>query len=370
MATALSPNLGAQLTFRFFAGFFGSTPLVCAGGSLTDLWSPKENIYVFPVFAVFSFIGNGVGPPIGGYLGQYGPSWRWVDWVTTILAGVLLLAVIFFLPETFKPMLWKWKAQHLRKIAGDERYKAPSEIEKGTSLPRQLFESLYRPFFLTIYEPIIMPMALYLTITYVILFTSLNGYTFMFSDTYGFDQGKTGLCFLGMMVGNFLALLLVPLLDHLYTRDLRKVQERTQVSQDSNSDEGYEHAENQQVKNIVPPPESQLYASMFGAPFIPISLFWMEYTTRPDISPWSAIIGSVPFGFGFVLVFVTCYEYLMDSYAIYAASALASASCIRYLAAGGMMPVSFRLYSNLGVQWTLTLLGGLSALMVPVPSLP
>lgn len=51
MATALSPNLGAQLTFRFFAGFFGSTLLVCAGGSLTDLWSPKENIYLFPVFS-------------------------------------------------------------------------------------------------------------------------------------------------------------------------------------------------------------------------------------------------------------------------------------------------------------------------------
>ncbi|KAJ9354930.1 hypothetical protein DTO280E4_6714 [Paecilomyces variotii] len=188
MATALSPNLGAQLTFRFFAGFFGSTPLVCAGGSLTDLWSPKENIYFFPVFSILSFVGNGVGPPIGGYLAQYGPSWRWVDWVTTILAGVLLLAVIFLLPETFKLMLWKWKTQHVRKVTGNERYKAPSEIEKGTSLPRQLFESLYRPFFLAIYEPIVILIALYLAITYVILFTSLNGYTFMFSDTYGFDQ--------------------------------------------------------------------------------------------------------------------------------------------------------------------------------------
>ncbi|KAJ9243387.1 hypothetical protein DTO169E5_2630 [Paecilomyces variotii] len=166
MATALSSNLGAQLTFRFFAGFFGSTLLS----------SP-----------ILSFVGNGVGPPISGYLAQYGPSWRWVDWVTTILAGVLLLAVIFLLPETFKPMPWEWKTQHVRKVTGNERYKAPSEIEKGTSLPRQLFESLYRPFFLTIYEPIVILIALYLAITYVILFTSLNGYTFMFSDTYGFD---------------------------------------------------------------------------------------------------------------------------------------------------------------------------------------
>lgn len=34
MASALSPNFGAQLAFRFLAGLFGSTPLTCAGGSI------------------------------------------------------------------------------------------------------------------------------------------------------------------------------------------------------------------------------------------------------------------------------------------------------------------------------------------------
>lgn len=33
-ASALSPNFGAQLAFRFLAGLFGSTPLTCAGGSI------------------------------------------------------------------------------------------------------------------------------------------------------------------------------------------------------------------------------------------------------------------------------------------------------------------------------------------------
>lgn len=34
MASALAPNFGAQLAFRFLAGLFGSTPLTCAGGSV------------------------------------------------------------------------------------------------------------------------------------------------------------------------------------------------------------------------------------------------------------------------------------------------------------------------------------------------
>lgn len=51
MASGLAPNIGAQLAFRFLAGFFGSTPLVCAGGSISDLWSPTERVLAFPVFA-------------------------------------------------------------------------------------------------------------------------------------------------------------------------------------------------------------------------------------------------------------------------------------------------------------------------------
>jgi hypothetical protein len=57
MASALSPNIGSQLVFRFLAGFFGSTPLTCAGGSISDLWSPMERVYAFPVFANSAFMG-------------------------------------------------------------------------------------------------------------------------------------------------------------------------------------------------------------------------------------------------------------------------------------------------------------------------
>ncbi len=40
MASGLAPNIGAQLAFRFLAGFFGSTPLTCAGGSVGRLDIP------------------------------------------------------------------------------------------------------------------------------------------------------------------------------------------------------------------------------------------------------------------------------------------------------------------------------------------
>ena len=40
MASALAPTIGAQLTFRYLAGFFAATPLTCAGGSVSGKSQP------------------------------------------------------------------------------------------------------------------------------------------------------------------------------------------------------------------------------------------------------------------------------------------------------------------------------------------
>lgn len=59
--------------------------------------------------------------------------------------------------------------------------------------------------------------------------------------------------------------------------------------------------------------------------------------------------------------------YVIDSYAVYAASALSFVTLTRYLAAGGMTVVGIPFYQNMDPHWTLTILGAISALMVPVP---
>lgn len=61
MASGLAPNIGAQLIFRLFAGFFGSTPLTCAGGSISDMWDAVERTVMFPVFANAAFWGPILG---------------------------------------------------------------------------------------------------------------------------------------------------------------------------------------------------------------------------------------------------------------------------------------------------------------------
>jgi MFS family permease len=219
-----SRDLATQIIFRFIAGCAGSSPIVCAGGSFSDLWTSRQLIYVLPIFAVTTFMGSTLGPPVGGFLVQDGSSWRWVDWTTAIIAGALLLVVVFCLPETFRPILFQLKVTDIRKVSMSDGDWNLSQQEERPPSSSKLLETIKRPFILTGREPTIILFALYLSIIYVILFTSLNGFTFVYGDTYGFGQGSTGLCFLGMLVGNCLVLPTVPVTYRLYCRDLHRAQ--------------------------------------------------------------------------------------------------------------------------------------------------
>ncbi|KAI1850082.1 hypothetical protein JX266_004461 [Neoarthrinium moseri] len=347
MAAGLAPNFGAWLAFRFIAGVFGSTPLTCAGGSISDLWRPMERVWTFPIFANAAFTGPLLGPVAGGWIAQSRTlSWRWTEWVTLLVSGVVLGLVVLLQPETYPPTLLKWKAAHLRALTGDHRYRAELEIRRESFVHR-LQRALWRPFLLTTREPIIVLISLYLTVVYIVLFGFLDGYDYIFGQTYGESPGITGICFLGIIVGLFGASALVLVIYKWAKHDLQKIQEQ-----------GGDKL----------PPEFRLWFSMLGGAFaIPISLFWMGWTARPDISIWSPLAASVLFGYGILCVFISCYQYIIDSYETYSASALASITLIRYVASGGMVVASIPFYQNMGVAYTCTILGCISAVMVPVP---
>ena len=134
MASALSPNIGAQIVFRGLAGLCSSAPLTVAGGTMSDLWNPKEKTWAFPLFAIAAFGGPVIGPVIGAYIGYKSSlgsiTWRWADWVMLIADGVVVLCVFLFKEETLAPRLLKYRAHYLRKLTGDSRFKSASEGEQ------------------------------------------------------------------------------------------------------------------------------------------------------------------------------------------------------------------------------------------------
>lgn len=280
------------------------------------------------------------------YLSCYLPHLIDLPRTSLIGTGITFTAVFFFMPETFSGTLLTWKAKHLRSLTGDHRYASPLEVTEET-FRAKMQRALSRPFILAFQEPIIILISFYLTVVYIILFTFLDGYDYIFGMIHETSQGVTGLLFLGIIVGLFVASGVVWPVWILTKRDLRAAEANG--------------------KNRIQP-ESRLWTAMLGGSVaVPISLFWMGWTSYPYISIWSPILASVLFGYGILCVFISSYMYIIDSYEVYSASALAFATLTRYVAAGGMVVVGVPFYENLGVQYTLTILACISAVAAPLP---
>ena len=277
MASGLAPNIGAQLAFRFLAGVFGCPPLTCAGGTVADLWDPLEKTLIFPLYAILSFGGAVLSPVIASYMGQGALSWRWTNWIVLIMAGLVLGLVILLQPETYSPLLLKWKAHHLRQLTGDPRYQSKLDLDR-TSLLSRIATACGRQFTLAIYEPIILLLALYMTILYIVLFTFFDGYTHIFSDVHDLSQGLTNIIWVAMYVGIMLAGLIVPGMYSSMRKALKD--EAPSRPHDNNSDNNGASSSIQSpsTKPSSLNPENRLWYAMIGAPAIPISLFWMGWT--------------------------------------------------------------------------------------------
>ena len=255
MASALAPNISSQLVFRFIAGFFASAPMTCAGGSLSDLWTIEERTYSVPAFMIIVIWGSLLAPVVGGWMAQNDSlSWRWIDWVTLTLTGAIFVFTVLFQPESYAPILLVWKAKHIRNINGDERYKADVEVNQA-SLMRRFRQAIWRPFTLLVTEPILMFVAVYLIFVTVVLYSSLNGFGFVFSDTYGFSEGWTGTVFLAIGLGLCIPGFALPLFNK-WTRHIVA----TRIAQ----------GEREEM-----PPELRLLLAMVASPSLVISLFWM-----------------------------------------------------------------------------------------------
>lgn len=346
MASALAPNIGAQIVFRYLAGFCGAAPLTVAGGSMSDIWNPKEKTWAFPIFAISGFGGPTLGPVIGAYIGYTDVlSWRWAEWIMLITDGLIMAMIIIGKGETLAPRLLKYKAYYFRKLTGDDRFRAEADLH-GLTTVQILKTNFSRPFVLAL-EPIVICWTFYLTVIYIVLFTFLDGYPYIFEMTYGINSGLTFTIFVALFIGICLDALLVPIVYSQTKKQLNRA-----------GDDG---------KGSKLERETRLLYAMYGAPTVPIGLFWMAWTTCPHISIWSPICASVLIGFGIISIFISAYMYIIDSYEINAASALTFAALVRYLAAGGMTVVGVPFYQNLGPRYTLTILACISAAVVPIP---
>ncbi|KAL4897762.1 major facilitator superfamily domain-containing protein [Aspergillus ambiguus] len=343
-AVIYATNFGMLLAFRFLTGFIGSPALATGAASMGDIWSPRVRDYMIAIWGCFAISAPVLGPLVGGFAAP-AKGWAWTIWQIMWISGLALVLLFFFLPETFAPNILYRRARRVRQITGNKNYMCEAEIELKTVKPKDvLFEALVRPFELCFLEPIVFLMNLYISLIYGILYIWFEAFPIVFSEIHGFNEGQTGLAFLGILVST-ICIVIPAYFWWKYKYQSRYFDENGNI-----------------------PPEKQLPPACVGCFALPISLFWFGWTGNFASVHWIVpIIASMFFAVGGCLIFNCIFCYQAHAYPKYAASVLAGNDFMRSSFGAGFPLFATAMFHNLGVGWACTLLGCLTVLFVPYP---
>ena len=206
----------------------------------------------------------------------------------------------------------------------------------------QIFKvALTRPWII-LFDPISFLVALYISVTYTLLYMLFTIYPIVFRERRGWNAGVSELPLIGTVIGAAIGALIVFLDSRSKARRIEKGEELQ--------------------------PEDRLPLAMGGGVGFAITMFWFGWTANFDSVHWTVpTIAGVFLATSIVLIFVAFLNYLADSYLMFAASAIA-ANTVARSAAGASAPLfTNQMFTALGVGGGASLVGGVATLLAVVP---
>ncbi|KAF9482569.1 MFS polyamine transporter [Pholiota conissans] len=338
MMIALAPNIQTVIIARLIQGACGSTGATMVGGTIADIWAPKERGLPMSIFAITAVGGTGLGPVYAGWIEMNSRlEWKWIQWIQMIACGVYIFILLFVMKETRSSILLTRIAKKLRKLTGNHRYRARVEDERA-SLRTLIWISCTRPIHLLCTEPLVLSFSLWIGFAWGIVYCMVESIAGVFSNLHQFNIGETGTIFMAMVIGSLLGFASNFYQERLYQRNFPR--------------RG---------------PEARLYLTCFAAVIIPVGMLIYAWSSFAKI-PWiSLAIGITIFVWGIFIVYLAVFSYLADCYGPFASSALAGQSLARNLSATAFPLFTTQMYKNLNYRWANTLFGCLAAVMIPIP---
>lgn len=285
--------------------------------------------------------------------------------IQLIANGCLLVVEVLFLRETRGALVLAKHAKKLRADTGDDRYRAPSELETQ-SLGQLLHASTTRAFILLVREPVVFFFSLWLAFAWAIIFLFFSVIPLTFQNHHGWSQGVAGLPYISSIMGCFFAFAASVHQQKVYAR----IREQN---------------------GGIPSPEARLWWSRVGAILLPVSLFWFSWTQFASVHWIVPTLALCPMVFSICmslffhhqlfaqftdrlcassvidLIFDAVQNYLADGYGEYASSAISAQGFIRNMLAASFPLYSTQMFTNLGYQWGGTLCALIATVMIPLP---
>ncbi|KAL9131628.1 MAG: hypothetical protein Q9217_000516 [Psora testacea] len=311
VVSAVSNSLSLFIIFRLFMGFAGCASVTLGGGVIADLMPPEKRGVAMTAWST--------GP---------------------ILLGALTCACFLFLKETYGPRILARVADQKRRETGDPRYK--STLDKGQGRTQLLRTALMRPVKMLFKSPIIALLALYTSIINAyctILFATIGT---VFEDEYNFSVGEGGLAYFGLTIGFVIGQISVGAFSDSYVKKMKAKHDG-------------------QIK-----PEDRLPPLILGSLLLPSGFLWYGWATQEHTHWIVPILGSALVGIASMFSYLPVQLYLVDTYTVFAASAIASNSVVRSICAALVPLGAGPLYNRLGYGWGNSVLAFISLGFVPI----
>ncbi|CAK9436199.1 uncharacterized protein LODBEIA_P07570 [Lodderomyces beijingensis] len=339
---ALSPNIGGLLVCRFLCGVFSSSALTNAGASLVDIHSETRGLAI-AFFSFCPYSGPVLGGVVNGFISVGTNRFDLMIWVNMAFAGVMWI-VLSLIPETYAPVILKKRAKRLRRETGNQNIMTEQEASP-LSFKEMVKINLLLPLKFVVTEPVLDLICGYVALIYALLYAFFFAYPYIFNKLYGFKDNKIGLMLIPILIGAGLAVTTTPMLESHYKKVTHKlIDEKRPI-----------------------PPELRLWGAMIGAPFPAIALFILGATSFKHIIWVGPASSGIAFGYGMVLIYYSLNNYILDTYAKYAASALATKVFLRSTAGAAFPLFVTYMYKRLGLQWASWLLAFISLANVLIP---
>ncbi|KAH7204744.1 major facilitator superfamily domain-containing protein [Fusarium oxysporum] len=341
VGTALSNSMGMLLGFRFSMGFAGVVPITIGSGSIADMMALEMRGRAISIWALGPLLGPCIGPVAGGYLIR-AKGWRWVYWLISIISGVLIPISTFLLDETFAPVILQRRNASLPQDTTNSAVPNRSTPRPVDTL--KFRAAALRPTKLLFLAPLVTLSALYIAISYGILYLLIATFSFVYPQQYGFDEGTSGLAFIPAGIGMILGVIGIGQVTDLMVK-------------------------RNKLRGVVHQPKFRL-VPIITIPCglaLPCGLFIYGWTTYHTVHWIVPMISVSIMCMGLMTVNSCIQNYLLDTYPRYAASVSAALTILRSFVAA-LLPLSgLQMYEAMGLGWANSLLGFVALVLIVIP---
>lgn len=365
---ALAPSAGLFIAARGLTGVAVATN-VLNPAIVGDLFPPEQRGSAMALVQLTPLLGGAIGPAIGGAVADTW-GWRSVMWLSTALAVLCNVLVWIAFRETFTPAIKqarkiRQRKENLKIASGaatptEESIGASSEVTAIPETPatssglRHIRDAVLRPAILLGDSFVLAILAFYGAIMFSYFYVMSVTLPDILETKYGFSSAATGSSFLIFSFGAFISVVINnKYLDPIYL-NLTAKYGRDVVDADGNTER-------------VGRPEFKLPLAACSTLVLPIATAAYGWAAEFTLPLPFLFLSVGLMGVSMLLTFIPLAAYVVDSFGLYAASAMTGVIVTRCLC-GTFLPLAVSpLVDAFGYGWGFMVMAGICFSVTPIP---